>query len=239
MATRKSVPMPARRETLTREAIAEAALAMIDAQGLEALSMRRLGEALGVEAMALYHHYPNKGQLLDAVMDRLVEEIDLPDPPRATPLQKLRRYVSDYRGIALRHPRAYLLLSTRRFNSARSFALYERILAAFAEAGLSAERAALWFRLLGGFANGAGMADVASRELTPHATPLQLERAPDSVQFPHVRAVAPHLRVERLDGVFAFGLDVLFDALQRELAGQPIAAPARAARLPNGRRPAR
>ncbi len=232
MATRKSASMPVRRESLTREAIAEAALAMIDAQGLEALSMRRLGEALGVEAMALYHHYPNKGQLLDAVMDRLVDEIDRPAPPRATPLQKLRRYVSDYRGIALTHPRAFLLLTTRRFNSTRSFALYERLLSTFAEAGLPPERAALWFRLLGGFVSGAGMADVASRELTPDATPLQLERAPDSVPFPHVRAVAPFLRVERLDGVFAFGLDVLFAALQRELDGDPIVLPAAPAKRP-------
>lgn len=222
-------PAP-RREALTRDAIAEAALAQIDEHGLEALSMRKLGEVLGVEAMALYHHYPNKGQLLDAVMDRLVEEIDLPDAPGAKPLERLRRYISDWRGIALRHPRAYSLLTMRRFNSARSFALYERILAAFADAGLAPEPAARWFRLLGGFASGAGMAEVASRELTPDATPLQLERSPGSVQLPHIRAVAPHLRVERLDSVFEFGLDVLFDALARELgATKPVKRRQRAA----------
>jgi AcrR family transcriptional regulator len=216
---RSPKPSPApRRDALSRSAIADAALAQIDEQGLEALSMRKLGEALGVEAMALYHHYPNKGELLDAVMDRLVEEIDQPDAPDATPLQRLRRYVADWRGIALRHPRAYPLLAMRRFNSARSFAMYERILGAFADAGLPPERAARWFRLIGGFATGAGLAEVASREQAPDATPLRLEHAPDSVQFPHVRAAAPHLRVERLDGVFEFGLDVLFDALARELA---------------------
>lgn len=221
---RKATAEPApRRAALSRDAIAEAALAQIDEHGLEALSMRKLGEVLGVEAMALYHHYPNKGQLLDAVMDRLVAEIDLPDEPDATPLERLRRYISDWRGIALRHPRAYSLLTMRRFNSARSFAMYERILAAFADAGLAPEPAARWFRLIGGFASGAGMAEVASRELTPDATPLQLERSPGSVQLPHIRAVAPHLRVERLDGVFEFGLDVLFDALARELAAtKPI-----------------
>lgn len=215
---RSRAPVPPVREALSRAAIADAALAMIDAQGLDGLSMRKLGEALGVEAMALYHHFPSKGQLLDAVMDRLVDEMDLPDAPGSTPLQRLRRYLSDYRGIALRHPRAFSLLTTRRFNSERSYAMYERILGAFANLGLPPERAARWFRLLGGFASGAGLADVASRELTPNATPLQLERAPHTVQFPHVRAAATHLRVDQLDAVFNFGLDVLFDALSRELA---------------------
>lgn len=215
---RPAAPAPERREALTRESIAEAALALIDRDGLDGLSMRKLGESLGVEAMALYHHYPNKGRVLDAVMDRLVDDMDRPDAPGATPMQRLRRYLEDYRGIAQRHPRAFILMAARRFNSERSYAMYERILQAFADLGLPPREAARWFRLFGGFASGAGMADVASRELTPDATPLQLQHAPDSVQFPQVRAVAPHLRVEQLDSVFDFGLDVLFDALTRELA---------------------
>jgi len=227
MATPRKKPVP-RREALSRGAIAEAALALIGARGLDALSMRKLGEALGVEAMALYHHFPSKGELLDAVMDRLVDEMDQPDAAGATPLQRLRRYISDWRGLALRHPRAFPLLAMRRFNSPRSFAMYERILAAFADAGLPPERAAGWFRLIGGFATGSGLAEVASRELVSDATPLQLQHAPDRVAFPHVRAAAPHLRVDQLDKVFRFGLDVLFDALAREIAalGRPVATAA-------------
>lgn len=200
------------RLSLTRERIARAALELIDENGLDGCSMRQLGVRLGVEAMALYHHFPDKGELLDAVMDLLLDEVEV--APRDTPpLERLRRCMQSYRGIAIRHPRAFILLATRRFNTERAFALYEEILQAFADLGLDAEKSARWFRLIGGYTSNAGLADVASRENVSHATPLRLERAPERIAHPHVRAVAPHLRVRKLDAVFEFGLDVLFDAL--------------------------
>jgi AcrR family transcriptional regulator len=199
------------RETLSRDRIAQEALALIDEEGLEAFSMRRLGARLGVEAMALYHHFPNKGELLDAVVDRLVDEVEL--PTRGAPLERLRTCIRSYRASAIRHPRAFILLAARRFNTERAFAFYEALLGVFGELGLDAEQSARWFRLIGGFASGAGMAEVASRERIADATPLQLERSPELIAFPRVRAAAGHLSVKKLDGVFEFGLDVLFDAL--------------------------
>ena len=211
---KKSRPS-ARREPLSRERIAQAALELIDEEGLDNCSMRRLGARLDVEAMALYHHFSNKGELLDAVMDRMVEELDL--PPRGTlpPLERLRRCMASWRGAAIRHPRAFVVLAGRRFNTERTFALYEDILQAFADLGLDASETARWFRLLGGFVTGSGLAEVASRERVPDATPLRLQRDPGSIHYPHVRAVAPHLRVEALDGVFEFGMGVLFDELEQ------------------------
>lgn len=206
------------RTPLTRQRIAWGALELIDEAGLEHCSMRRLGSRLGVEAMALYHHFPGKGELLDAVMDCLLDEMDLPPRGDQPPLERLRRCIRSYRGIALRHPRAFILLAARRFNTERAFALYESILEAFAELGFDAARSARWFRLIGGFASGAGMADVASRERVADATPLRLEHEPEKVSFPHVRAVAPHLRADALDAVFEFGLGVLFAALEAEAA---------------------
>ncbi|MFO1274251.1 MAG: TetR/AcrR family transcriptional regulator [Rubrivivax sp.] len=225
---------PARaRDPLTRAAIADAALALIDAEGLEALSMRRLGAALGVEAMALYHHFASKGELLDAVQERLLDELDLPPREGLAPLARLRRMITSYRAVAVRHPPAFALLAARRFNTERAFAVYESILEAFADLGLDAAQSARWFRLIGGYAGGAGMADVASRERVADATPLVLQRSPQVVPFPHVRAVAPHLTVERLDAVFEHGLDVLFGALEARLG------PASSARRPAARRSAR
>jgi AcrR family transcriptional regulator len=206
MATTKKARAP-----LSRESIARAALEQIDKSGLEQLSMRRLGAALGVEAMALYHHFPSKGDLLDAVIDLLVEEIELPG--EGTALERLRECMRSYRASAIRHPRAFILLAARRFNSERAFAFYEDLLGVFGELGLDAEQSARWFRLLGGFASGAGMAEVASRERVADATPLRLERSPQLIPFPRVRAVAPHLSVKKLDAVFEFGLDILFEAL--------------------------
>jgi len=112
-----------------------------------------------------------------------------------------------------KRPPAFILLAARRFNTERAFAFYEVILEMFADLGFDARQGARWFRLIGNFASGAGMADVASRERIADATPLQLERDPEQIAFPHVRAIAPHLAAQKLDAVFEFGLDVLFDAL--------------------------
>jgi AcrR family transcriptional regulator len=225
-------PAPGGREPLTRERIAQAALELIDEEGLESCSMRRLGARLGVEAMALYHHFAGKGQLLDAVMDRLLEEVEVPPPGSMPALQRLRRCMSSWREVAVRHPPAFIVLAGRRFNTERSFRLYESILDAFAELGLDAAQTARWFRLLGNFASGAGLADVASRERVPDATPLRLARQPDSIAYPRVRAIAANLQVGNLDALFEFGLDTLFDALERSVV--PGAAP-RKARIPKAR----
>jgi AcrR family transcriptional regulator len=203
--------------------IAEAALALIDRDGLPGLSMRKLGQVLGVEAMALYHHLPSKGRLLDLVMDRLMLDFDIPPPGAMPPLDRLRHALRSYRSIATRHPRAFPLLVGRRFNSPGAFAVYERLLHVFAELGLDPAQSARWFRTLGYFLNGAGMADIASREQSPDATPLVLERAPTSVTFPQVAAVAPYLRVERLDEVFEFGFETLLAALAAQVGARGIA----------------
>src|SRR5438552_1206839 len=75
MATRTS---PIRSRPLTRQRVLRAAVTLADRRGIEALSMRRLGHALGVEAMSLYNHYPGKAALLDDMVDTVFSEIDLP-----------------------------------------------------------------------------------------------------------------------------------------------------------------
>ncbi len=102
---------------LTRGAIVDAALAVVDAHGLEGLTMRRLGAALGVEAMALYHHFASKGALLDAVQERLLDEVELPPRGALPPLDRLRAIVTSWRAVAVRHPPAFILLAGRRFNT--------------------------------------------------------------------------------------------------------------------------
>src|SRR6266702_6817989 len=67
-----------KRKPLSRERVLDAAIALADRDGLEALSMRKLAQALGVEAMSLYNHVANKGDLVDAMVDRVVGEIELP-----------------------------------------------------------------------------------------------------------------------------------------------------------------
>src|SRR6266480_4817426 len=70
-----------RRKPLSRERILDTALALVDEEGIEALSMRKLGQALGYEAMSLYNHVANKDDLLDGIVDRVLAETELPRAP--------------------------------------------------------------------------------------------------------------------------------------------------------------
>jgi AcrR family transcriptional regulator len=205
----------ARRKPLTRDRIVKTALRLIDRDGLDGLSMRRLGKALGVEAMALYHHFANKGTLLDAVLEELTAEAGLPPRGSMPPLERLRQFARGHRQMALRHPNAFILIPTRRFNTERSFAQYEEVLQAFRDLGFDAALSARYFRTLGYLTSGAGLADIASRAREPDATPVRLEVFTDE-RFPLVSAVVPHLRAANLDAIFEFGLQIVFEAMQRD-----------------------
>lgn len=211
-----------KREPLDRTRIARAALELIDAEGLDNLSMRRLGAALGVEAMAIYHHFGGKGDLLDAILDLFVEEIEPALLGEREPIARLRACFDAIRGIAITHPRAFWVLPARRFRTPRSLAFYERLLKTFHEAGFDVAQSARYFRLAAGFAVGAGMAEIGSRALQPDATPVVLEDFNDPEQFPYVSRVVPHLRVSNLDKIFAFGMDTIFDAMRRSLEAQTL-----------------
>src|SRR5207237_7828457 len=108
----ETVTSSRRRTTLTRERIAVAAVALIDGEGLDALSMRRLGSALDVEAMSLYRHFPSKAALLEAVVGRLLAELLLPVPGIVPWQESFRTLARDYRRLLLRHPNAIPLLAT-------------------------------------------------------------------------------------------------------------------------------
>src|SRR5947209_17549193 len=92
------------RAPLTRSRIAQAALAIVDRDGLDTLSMRRLGAELGVEGMAVYRHFPNKAAVLAGVVEMLLAELVIP-PPSDVPWQDVVREVSRaYRALRPRHP---------------------------------------------------------------------------------------------------------------------------------------
>src|SRR5437762_10797237 len=75
---------------LSRERIAAAAMALVDREGLAALSTRRLGDELGCEAMSIYHHFPNKAHLMDALVDLMLAETRTPASDRGEWLERLR-----------------------------------------------------------------------------------------------------------------------------------------------------
>src|SRR5882724_13357893 len=96
----------AARVPLSRERIVAEALVQIDRDGLAGFSTRKLGEALGVQAMSLYHHFPSKAHVLDAVLEHVVGQIEF--APDAAPLgERLRAVMRSYHRVALRYPRFF------------------------------------------------------------------------------------------------------------------------------------
>lgn len=103
--------LSSRRRPLSQERILETAIELIDREGLEGFSMRHLGAALGVEAMALYRHFPSKTALLESVAARLLSELEFPEPG-ARWQDSLRTLARDYRALLLRHPNAIPIMAT-------------------------------------------------------------------------------------------------------------------------------
>jgi TetR/AcrR family transcriptional regulator, tetracycline repressor protein len=113
----------ARRERpLTRTELLDAALGIVDSEGLEALTMRRLADAVGVEAMSLYHHVPSKDALLNWTVERMRSEMRLPEPLPDGWAGVLEAIFVEYRRVLAAHPNM-LPLATRRTDLAETSGL--------------------------------------------------------------------------------------------------------------------
>jgi TetR/AcrR family transcriptional regulator, tetracycline repressor protein len=125
-----------RRETLTREKVLHAAMALVDEEGLEALSMRRLATALDVHVMSLYNHVSNKADLLDGITEHVFDQVELPDPGLAWPEQVRALAMSMYRAFS-RYPAVPVALVTDQANpaSVRALEPIDRLVGALYQAG--------------------------------------------------------------------------------------------------------
>jgi AcrR family transcriptional regulator len=128
------------RAGLSREQVLDAALELVDRDGVAALSMRRLGAELGVEAMTLYHYLPNKDALLDGIVERVMaqQETTLAGGPWE---RALTDYARSLRGTLLRHPGAALIVATRPAVTPETLRAAERGLALLCDAGFPVGRA--------------------------------------------------------------------------------------------------
>ena len=122
------------KRALSRERVLGAAVALVDAEGLAALTMRRLAAGLGVEAMSLYYHVPNKEALLDGVVETVLSEIP-PTGEGADWRETLRRQFLAAREVMIRHPWAPGLLGSRRSIPAAVFGYYDRMVGTMLTAG--------------------------------------------------------------------------------------------------------
>src|SRR5213593_1929013 len=107
----------ARRKPLSRETIERRALALIERDGLAAFSMRRLADALGCEAMSIYHHFPSKAHLMDALVDLMLAEARVAEAGEGDWLERLRRTAHSFRAMALKHPKFFPFFAVHRLNT--------------------------------------------------------------------------------------------------------------------------
>ncbi len=197
---------------LSHDAIATAALRLIDRLGLEAFSTRKLGTALGVEAMAIYWYYPSKDALLDAFVEKLVEHLSAV-VARATAddwIAAMRDLAHAYRRIAHDHPKAFPLLATRRFASEGTYAFMEQLFELAQVAQIPDAVTARFYRVVSSYCNGFALNELATlRGAAPSSAALRK-------RFTRVSAVAKWLEAEHLDEMFEFGLELQLAALARE-----------------------
>jgi AcrR family transcriptional regulator len=145
---------------LSRDRILDAGLALADASGIEALTMRRLGDELGYEAMSLYRHIANKDDLLDGMLDLVLAEWELPDG-QADAVDAIRTTARSVHQGLRRHPWAARLLMTGSHIRPRRLAYGEFLLGRLRDAGLEADRRYHVYHLLDGFIFGFSLWEIA------------------------------------------------------------------------------
>jgi AcrR family transcriptional regulator len=202
----------------TREQIVGAALALLDAEGADALSTRRLARELGIRGPTLYHYFASKDALVDAVAQRIVDEVWTGVQARLDAVEPgdwegaLRGYVQGAREGLGRHPNAVGLLALRPVSSRRTLDGYEAMLARLTDCGWSLGFA--WQVFLA--AENLMLAGALEAGAPPFAP------APDATGgLPHVRALVDELaRDPALDAGFGVGLDALVAGVAASLAAQ-------------------
>jgi AcrR family transcriptional regulator len=222
---------PARREPLTRARILQAAVRVMDADGLEAVTMRRLGRELGVEAMSLYNHVPGKEDLLSGMLETVLGEFELPRGDGDW-LERLRDLAIAYRRLLLAHPNALSLFAEHRHLDPDCLRPIELTLEALRSGGLSVEETITAYHMLVGYVQGhvtleiAGL--LAGDEGPEHAAQHEaFMRTLPPDRFPRMAEMLPHLKVCDHEAEFEFGLDMLLAGLDAKLGHRLAGHPAR------------
>ena len=210
---RRSATLPSRGRgrpaKLSREAILSAALALLDREGADALTMRRVAGQLGVEAMSLYRHVADRAALLEGLADRLAAEIG-PRDPTGDWADALRAFAGDLRAIARRHPAAFALVGARTLNTPSMLGPIEDVLAGLRRGGFTPARAIFAYRLVATYARGYALA-----EITGFAIDVRPEEP-----FPVIRSLSRRIASEPSEANFRAGLETILGGLRAEREAQ-------------------
>ena len=211
------------RRLLTRELVVAEALAIISAEGAQALSMRAIAARLGVVPGALYRHVRSKEQLYDLVLDAVLAEVDAEADPGEPWVAQVGALARRLRTVLENHPGIAALLKARDPVSPASLAVAEAFLVPLSAAGLPGRQAGLAFRLVYDYTVGFALGDPTSpaeQRLRDTATRRKLHaflRSLPANRFPALTAFGAYAWANDRDQRFNAGLDTLFRGLQADL----------------------
>lgn len=199
------------RAPLSRERIVDAAMDLVESDGLSGLSTRRLGAALGCEAMSVYHHFPSKRSLQDAMVERAIAGVTEP-PLDGDPIERLRFLGFEYRRMAHRHPRLFPLIALHRLNMPAGVAFIERMLRHFHAALPDDRLAAQAFRVFGYYVLGAALDETSGYAEGPSAAnPVGDDYIAGAC--PRLAAAAPYFKRPYFDSTFELGFEVMLKGI--------------------------
>ena len=225
------------RTPLTRDVILDEAVALVDERGLTELTMRRLGERLGVEAMSLYRYVEGREALLDGIVEQVTADLDLNPYEPLLPSDGWQAYLqlvaAQVRAVALRHPRVFPLVATRNPSAPwlrpplRSLDLVESFLEGLIRRGFSDAGAVASYRAFSSFLLGHLLLESAAlgADTAPDEEPLAEPEHRDVAQthdeldaYPQLQRLQAQLSSDRSAQEFEESLEQLLDRLERFVA---------------------
>ncbi|TCC46318.1 TetR family transcriptional regulator [Kribbella pittospori] len=207
-----------RRVPLNRELVLRAAVALADRDGIESLTMRKLGLALGVKAMALYNHVRNKDDILDGIVDLVLGDIDVPPAGTHWKTAMRQRSISAHE-VLLEHPWAAMLIMSR-FNIGPGMTRYlDATLGRLRAGGFSVTGALDAWHTLDSHLFGFTLQQLNlpfGADEAPQMSADVLDAIPID-DYPHVIEVISHVMQHGRAEDFELGLDLILDGLERTL----------------------
>ena len=216
------VERPEERPPLSRERVLRGAVAVADAGGIGALTMRSLARELGVKPMSLYYYVAGKAEILDGIVDLVFSEIDLPSPSGDWQSQ-MRRRADSARRTLRRHPWAIGLMESRANPGPATLRHHESTLATLRRAGFSVGMTAHAYALLDSYIYGFALQEAAlpfNPQTATEATEAITEQF--TGEYPYlVEMATKHILRPGYDfgDEFEIGLTVILDALTRSIPG--------------------
>ena len=202
------------RGALSRERIVHAAVRLIERDGADVISMRRVAAELGVGTMSLYNHVPNKAALLDGVAEFIMADMEFAADPNADWRDQARGLARRFRAIARRYPRSVLVVITRQPRSSVGLHPVELALAAVRKAGFDDRIAVRLVRTFVSFVLGSLMHEASLAERPEQADTSELAQALERAHYTNVRDLLGVLVEHDHDGDFEFGLELLIGAME-------------------------